>query len=180
MPESWILYACPVGALADQLDQYFAASLKSCGQNAAHHYMPHCTLTGFFPDESNAVELYLAAITQALNQQFAIAPHPHIKIISMDFQPDWHGLVLQSTWLQELTILFTQLAQSPTRSQPIRLKSWLHLSLAYEFLPEQAPTLKQLAQTYIHPQSPVAWELRFYQRHFDAHWTCHQSWSLLP
>ena len=43
-----IVYACPVGELAEQLETYFSKSRLACGPNQAHQYMPHCTLTGFF------------------------------------------------------------------------------------------------------------------------------------
>ena len=178
MPEQFIIYACPVGEVADQLSRYFAASLNACGRNAAHNYMPHCSLTGFFWDEPGAVGVYREAIAKALTAQLAIASNPLITISKMTFRPDWHGLELQSDWLPPLMAQVAQLASSATCTEPLRLKSWLHLSLAYEFLPEHAQTLKQLAQAHINPQSAVNWELRLYQRHPGNQWTCHQSWPL--
>lgn len=178
MPEQFIIYACPVGELADQLDRYFAASLNTCGRNAAHNYMPHCSLTGFFWDELEAVELYREAIAKALTTQFTVAPNPQITISDMTFRPDWHGLELQSDWLPPLMAQVARFASSPTRTEPLRLKNWLHLSLAYEFLQEHAQTLTQLAREQINPQAAVDWELRLYQRHLDHQWTCHQAWPL--
>lgn len=178
MSASLILYACPLGDLSHQLDQYFVASREACGPNAAHAYMPHCTLTGFFRDQESAIERYEQAIAAALNQQWAIAPQPDICITGMTFRSDWHGLELQSNWLQQFVARFVQLSVSPTRTERLRPKSWLHLSLAYEFLPQHSQTLIQLAQSCINPKSTVAWELRFYQRYSDYRWTCHQSWSL--
>lgn len=178
MLEQLIIYACPSGELADQLDQYFAQSLKLCGRNAAHHYMPHCSLTGFFQDELTSIELYQQAIDQALKNQFSIAAKPVIQIQDMSFHDDWHGLELRSDWLRQLMAQVTEFAVSPTRLEPLRLKSWLHLSLAYEFQPEHTETLIYLAQTYVNPQASVVWEVRFYQRHADHQWTCHQTWSL--
>lgn len=179
MPERFILYACPIGELATQLDRYFAASLQICGRNAAHHYMPHCSLTGFFQDEVSAVALYQSAITQALTAQSTADSNPVIQVIHLSFRSDWHGLEIASDWLHQLMARVCQFATSPTRSTALRLKSWLHLSLAYEFSPDQAQTLIDLAQTCIDPQSPVGWELRFYQRHPDDRWTCHQAWPLI-
>lgn len=176
--EQLIIYACPVGELATQLDRYFAASRNACGRNAAHRYMPHCSLTGFFRDQPSAVEVYVEAIAQSLTAQFAVAPHPLITISGMAFRPEWHGLELQSDWLHQLMSHIAQRASSPTRPEPLRLKSWLHLSLAYAFLPEHDQTLMQLAQAQINPAASVDWELRLYQRHGDQAWTCHQSWPL--
>ena len=48
----FIVYACPVGTLAGQLDLFFARSRAECGENAAHAYPPHCTLTGFFHSQA--------------------------------------------------------------------------------------------------------------------------------
>ncbi|MGL6139251.1 MAG: hypothetical protein ACRC2M_18300, partial [Planktothrix sp.] len=79
-----------------------------------------------------------------------------------------------------LMINFSQLVNSPTRLEALRLKTWLHLSLAYEFQPQHAQKLKDLAQNRINPYAQVDWELRFYQRHPDHSWTCHQSWQLTP
>lgn len=179
MAEQFILYACPTGELATQLDTYFARSEALCGRNAAHNYMPHCTLTGFFWDEESAVEGYGEAIAKALTLQLAADPQPQIAIQGITFRPDWHGLELQSSWLSSLMARVAHHALSPTRQGPLRIKSWLHLSLAYEFPPEQAATLQQLAQDYVNPHTDAGWEIRFYQRHPDYRWTCHYTWPLI-
>jgi ubiquitin-associated SH3 domain-containing protein len=172
-----IVYACPSGELAQQLEDYFEQSQRLVGKNTAHSYMPHCTLTGFFHDIETAIPLYL----QALDQTFIQAqpyPHPVVTITQMTFRSDWHGLELQSDWLQQRMTDFAKLAQSPTRSEDLRLKIWLHLSLAYEFQSEQADELAQLARQLINPKASVEWEVRFYQRYPDRTWSCHQSWLL--
>lgn len=179
MPESLIVYACPTGELAEQLDRYFQESFARWGANAAHRYMPHCTLTGFFRDDETAIPLYVQALDRALNQTKP-CPDPVITIQRLTFRSDWHGLELQSNWLKEFITTFATLAGSPTRQDALRLKDWLHLSLAYEFSPDQSEPLIQLAQTFINLQAAVQWELRFYQRHADQQWTCHRSWLLEP
>jgi ubiquitin-associated SH3 domain-containing protein len=60
----------------------------------------------------------------------------------------------------------------------LRLKGWLHLSLAYGFDAEQGTELKQLAQQIIDLQSDVSWELRFYQKNLDQTWRCWHSRSI--
>ncbi|MBD3884636.1 hypothetical protein IFO70_23125 [Phormidium tenue FACHB-886] len=177
MAESFIVYACPTGELAEQLDRYFQQSLTVCGANAAHRYMPHCTLTGFFQDEAVAVPLYVQALNRALSQAQPCL-NPVITIQQLTFRSDWHGLELQSDWLKTMIVNFATLAASPTRRNALRRKDWLHLSLAYEFQREQSESLIQLAQEYISLQASVQWELRFYQRHSDQRWTCHQFWQL--
>ncbi|MDX2214342.1 MAG: hypothetical protein SFY66_13715 [Oculatellaceae cyanobacterium bins.114] len=178
MSSQFIIYACPLGDLAEQLDRYFEHSLRLCGRNAAHNYMPHCTLTGFFKDDETAVPIYVEAIAQSLTQA-PPPPDPVITITGMTFRPDWHGLELQSDWLKQVITNVAQLAISPTRQEPLRLKDWLHLSLAYELASEHAEKLAHLAHTYIDMKLPVQWELRFYQRHIDHTWTCHQGWSMV-
>ncbi|HEY9621323.1 MAG TPA: hypothetical protein V6C78_13185 [Crinalium sp.] len=177
MLEFFIVYACPVGELAEQLDQYFQQSLDCCGANAAHHYMPHCTLTGFFQDEESAIPLYVEALDRAFHQ-VQPCPNPVITIQQLAFRSDWHGLELQSDWLKNLIVVFATSAASPTRREALRLKDWLHLSLAYDFQREHSDVLQQLAQNYISLKTPVQWELRFYQRNAEQRWICHQSWRL--
>lgn len=177
MPDSLIVYACPTGELADQIDRYFQQSFAVCGANAAHRYMPHCTLTGFFQDEETATPLYVKALDRAFSQAQP-CPQPIITIQQLTFYPDWHGLELKSDWLKNMIATFTKLVASPTQQEAVRLKDWLHLSLAYKFQPEQSKQLIQLAQEYVNLQASVQWELRFYQRHLDQHWTCHCSWQL--
>ena len=43
-----ILYACPIGPLADDLDAYFSQVTARFGPTTAQTYPVHCTLTGFF------------------------------------------------------------------------------------------------------------------------------------
>lgn len=176
----FILYACPVGDLAAQLDRFFRVSKERCGSNAAHSYMPHCTLTGFFQDDAGAVPHYCQTLDQVMAA--GLMSHPAsvspVTITQMTFCPNWYGLELESDLLKHLTQQFAQRERSPTRREPLRLKEWLHLSLAYGFQPDQSDTLKQLALDLVDWQAPVAWELRFYQRLADQRWMCHQAWPL--
>lgn len=176
----FIVYACPVGELAAQLEAYFQESRRLCGANPAHRYMPHCTLTSFFEDELNTIPLYLQSLEQAYIKALPTRPNPAIRIADVQFQPEWHGFELESDWLKKLTADFIEQARSPTCQEPLRRKEWLHLSFAYDFFPQNYKTLVRLAQDTINPQASVRWELRFYERHSDWTWTCHQSWQLEP
>ena len=140
--------------------------------------MPHCTLTGFFKDHESAISLYIKALETAYNTAKLTAMPLKIQIVKMTLKPDWHGLELEAEGIPYVMSDFAQLANSPTRLEALRLKTWLHLSLAYEFQPEHAEILKHLATRRINPQAQVDWELRFYQRHPNHSWTCHQSWLL--
>lgn len=177
-PRELIVYACPTGELARQLDAFLDASRAQCGPNMAHRYMPHCTLTGFFHDEFSAVLVYLDALDQALAQAFRVRPSNAIKVTGMRFLDDFHFLALESDWLQQLTAGFAARATSATRRDEVRLKDQLHVSLAYGFDSAQGPRLAQLAREMVHASAPVAWELRFYERHIGDRWTLHKAWAL--
>ena len=173
-----ILYACPVGELANQLEHYFQASRQHCGENSAHRYMPHCTLTGFFQDAEQAIALYTSELEQTLAETKRDRPIPVAHISQLLFEPNWHGLSLDSPWLQQFTQTFASRAESPTRSESLRLKTWLHVSLAYNFDPSHVSMLKQLALDHVDPTAQVDWELRFYERSPSNQWTCHHAWRL--
>ena len=177
MPK-FIVYACPVGELANQLETYFAKSRLTCGPNSAHKYMPHCTLTGFFEEQARAVPNYTQKLERSYKRLRRSQPYPVIDVKDLSFRPDWHGLELNSDWLKKVVLDFACTATSPTRTSPLRLKDWLHLSLAYDFQADHAETLATLAMDLIDPRATVQWELRFYQRNLDNRWICHQSLKL--
>lgn len=174
-----IVYACPVGELADQLETYFSKSRVACGPNQAHQYMPHCTLTGFFEDQANSIPKYVQALERSLKRYRRSQPTPPITVTDLTFRPNWHGLELSSDWVKKLLLDFVCTATSPTRKTSLRPKDWLHLSLAYGFEASQHEVLMTLAQALVEPQSSVEWELRFYQQHPDGAWTCHQRLQLV-
>lgn len=174
----FIVYACPVGELAKQLETYFEKSRLMCGHNSAHDYMPHCTLTGFFDEQPGAAPAYTQRLERSYKRLRRSQPDPVITVKELSIRPDWHGIELESEWLKKVMVDFACTATSPTRSSPLRLKDWLHLSLAYNFQADQAETLEILAHDLIEPGAPVAWELRFYQRNPDKSWLCHQRLKL--
>jgi hypothetical protein len=174
----YIVYACPVGELADQLTHYFAASRKLIGPNAAHRYMPHCTLTGFFHDDPESIHLYCAALEAALRRARPSQSIPVLTILNMVFRTDFHGLLLDGPWLKALIADFAHSVDAPRRRDALRLKGWLHLSLAYGFPPEQHGALAELANTVVDVAAPVAWELCVYERRVDDAWLQHARWPL--
>lgn len=176
MSAVFILYACPIGKLSQQVQEYYQRSREECGFNPAHRYMPHCSLTGFFEEAIASVPLYLEALDRVYER--ANKRDLQIEVKELCFQEQWHGLVLQAPGVLELAANFAEVATSPTRSEPIRLKTWPHLSLAYGFDEQVSDRLKQLAIEIVAPNASTSWELRFYQRHSDWTWTCHQSWRL--
>ena len=174
----FIVYACPTGELAENLTKYFAKSGELYGENTAHKYMPHCSLTGFFTDELSSVPLYLQALSSAYLSAKNSSRSLDIKITKLTFNENWHGLELRSNSLKQLIGNFARLASSSTRQEKLRLKDWLHLSLAYDFDPKYREQLKDLARETINLQADVNWELRFYQKNSDWTWNCWQAWVL--
>ncbi len=173
-----IVYACPTGPLAQQLSTYQIRSKQEIGPNPAHRYMPHCTLTGFFHDQTHSIPLYAAALENSYQYFRSTQPQPVFQIPQILFRPDFHGLILESDWIKQLIQNFAHQVDSPTRSDQLRLKDWLHLSLAYEFPADQHGSLVRLTKEIIDIHASVGWDLCLYERHQDGTWTCHRSWTL--
>ncbi len=176
-PARLIVYACPLGPLAAQIDHFFSVSRERFGPNSAHAYPPHITLTGFFHDEAAAIPLYREALAATLGST-PQPPEGAITISELAIKEEFHGLLISSPWLEALTAAFAARASSPTRHEALRLKSWLHLSLAYGFRPEDGPGLGELARELVNPAAQVRWELRFYERLPDGGWVIHGAWPL--
>ena len=87
-------------------------------------------------------------------------------------------MLLDGPWLKALIADFARSVDSPTRRDALRLKDWLHLSLAYAFPPEQHAPLAALARELVDVTAPVAWELGFYERLEAGVWACHSRWPL--
>lgn len=166
-----ILYATPSGRLGEQIDDYLAETLTRFGANAAHQYPAHCTLTGFFHDVPRAIPAYLAALAQATNEMVSHGP----VVVSVDrlrLEGGWYGLELQSRWLIDLAASFKRHAPNIARPDEVRLKDWLHVSLAYGFDDQQASELASAAEG-IDITADVAWDVTLWQRDGSV-WTRHR------
>lgn len=173
-----IVYACPTGALAEQIERFYAASRERFGPNSAHAYPPHITLTGFYHDDRAALPLYRAALAAARELALPRRPANPVAITALATATAFHGLLIASPWLEALTAEFAARAASPSRRDALRLKSDLHLSLAYGFRPEHGPALGAMAREMVDHTAPVAWELRLYERRPGDHWEAHAVWAL--
>lgn len=176
--EKFIVYACPTGELCQQIETYYQISQTTCGLNSAHQYMPHCSLTGFFEASSRDIPLFIDTLNQAYQQQQDKNKSLSLEVLGIIFKPEWQGLELEGKAVKNLIHDFIQKIDKSNLTVKIRPKDWLHLSLAYGFQPQHHLTLKQLAQEYVNPQTPTAWELRFYQYYGNGKWTCHSTGSL--
>jgi ubiquitin-associated SH3 domain-containing protein len=167
----FILYACPAGAWGQQLSEHLRTTSQKCGDNAAHGYMPHISLTGFFRDVGDAIPSYGAALVLAM-RDVATVP-ADIVVEPPTFDEHFHGFFVRSGYLLALTRSFALHAASSTRLSAIRLKTDLHVSLAYQFERDQAPCLEQAAAHLGVPDAPEPWEVRFYERQSGNHWILH-------
>ncbi len=173
-----IVYVYPVGALADQINAYMERARIECGENAAHAYMPHITLTGFFHDRAASIPMYFASLSAAVAQARLIRPTPILNINEMRLGEQFQGLLIESPWLKQLAANFSRMTLSVTRTSAVRLKVDLHLSLAYQFPPEQAEHLARLARDMVDIAAPTSWQLRFYEREAAGQWLLHGLWKL--
>jgi ubiquitin-associated SH3 domain-containing protein len=133
---------------------------------------------GFFHDEPPAVATYCAALEAALRRARPHQPPLALSILGMQLQEDFHGLLLDGSWLKTLIADFARSVRSPTLRNALRLKDWLHLSLAYAFPPEQHQPLAELARQLVDIRAPVIWELGLYERGAEGAWACHAQWPL--
>lgn len=171
-----ILYLCPAGPLAEQIETYFAQTKADIGENTAHTYMPHCTLTGFFWDLPESVPIYQAALDQHLAQNPVNGSDIHVK--KLTHSEKWIGLEMAAPDVQRWTADWSAVVRSPTLEENIRLKDWYHLSLAYGFDPAVYQPLRQRTDL-IDPAADVRWSLRFYERAAGNRWQLHWKSDLL-
>jgi hypothetical protein len=174
----FILYACPIGPLADAIQAYWRKVASTVGPNAAHDYMPHVTLTGFFHDERHAAGVYVDVLDRLLMDQ----PLPAVVTVTGAlFDAGFHLLTVESTWCRAIARAFQDACPpSPPRAVVIRLKEQLHVSLAYGFPAHQAAALERLGRDMVDPASRATWELRFYERVAAGEWLLHGCWPLQP
>ena len=174
-----IVYACPIGELAESLERYFSRALEECGHNAAHDFMPHVSLTGFFHDDRAAWPGYVDALGALIAATSADGAEP-TTVTGMLLRDDFHLLAVESRWFQSLALGFRDaVTPSATRLEEIRPKEWLHLSLAYGFAAEQKERLAQLAQQWVRPDAACGWEIRLYERSTGNHWSLLAAWPSL-
>lgn len=164
-----IVYATPNGPLAEAVDRY--STKLAARPTTAQQFPPHCTLTGFFHDRRDAIARYVDAARQVVRP---VA----VDVVALHSGDEWIGLELASPELQRLTADFAALvADAGTRTDEIRPKDWLHLSLAYGHAAADTAELAALATDLVDPAAPAGWDLRVYERR-DGEWIAHGSWPL--
>ena len=152
-----ILYATPTGALARTCATYF----DTVEPTTAQTYPPHVTLTGFFHrrDVSPAVDA-AAAIGDV--------PADAVDVKRLMCTDEWVGLEVESAWMEAVAARFADAVPAGPDEDDVRLKQWLHLSLAYGFgdLREHAAQ----ATRDIDPHQGVGWEIALWERSDGDRW----------
>ena len=165
MSRDLILYATPLGELAEQCDHYFERATAR-GGTSAQTYPPHCTLTGFFRRTAARAD-EVAAWTQTFLDERRGA-WSDLQVVRLRSQHDWIGLELSSPQLEQLASDYGELQQVGPGEDAIRPKSWLHLSLAYG-LADLRP-YERLCDL-VDPTAPASWELALWERTAAGDWS---------
>ncbi|CAD5125928.1 DgyrCDS14109 [Dimorphilus gyrociliatus] len=159
-PREYIVYLCPVGELQKQLLDMWRKS-KQCGWMASHNYFPHVTLCSFFKAENHQVAKLHAALrvsAESLNKD--------VTEIKLDYfsSCNFIGLFIDDKAIDGLVQVMSQFEKKAASfGVQIRKKKDLHLSLAYQFMPEKIERLEYLARS-IELDAPCRWDIRLYSR----------------
>lgn len=175
-----ILYATPSGSLADQCERYFDAVVGRLGSTTAQTYPPHCTLTGFFWRTDRGTHRTIGEILPVINAAGPV-PDDAVEIVQLVVNQRWVGLELRSAWLEELAASVAENHTLESGDDALRLKDWLHLSLAYgntTASPSSAPLLDlapygALAKQLVDPHAAVSWEVGLWERSANQQWVRH-------
>ncbi|KAK3084423.1 hypothetical protein FSP39_013314 [Pinctada imbricata] len=167
----YILYLCPSGPLQKNFDIFWNKSLNQCGWNGAHSYFPHITLSPFFKAPNSKVE--------ALSKAFANLDHMmHNAPCKLEFdffsQINFIGLFAKEGMYQYLLDIVSHFSKEAQKYGNISFCSYLgiamephkkqlHITLAYQYSPEQHDTLLKLAKE-IDINADGKWELRLFSR----------------
>lgn len=152
-----ILYATPTGPLADACAAYFDAVQSTTAQT----YPPHVTLTGFFHRRDRREPIDAASVVGEV-------PAGVVEIRRLTCNEDWVGLEVDSPWLEAAAASFAQRMPPAAGEDDIRVKDWLHLSLAYG-VPDLGVHADRARQE-IDVTQPVGWEVGLWERSHGDHW----------
>lgn len=167
-----ILYATPTGPLAQCCSAYFEWAGNA--PTAAQEYPPHCTLTGFFRRGGPRADTLIER-TKAIVAAAGPVPDDAVEVVSLLTTDEWVGLELRSPWMLALAAEVAGADQPVGAEDALRLKDWLHLSLAYgiEDLSDHATR----ARGSVDIELAVGWEVALWERHHtqpgsqDHRWT---------
>lgn len=176
-----ILYAIPTGLLAEQCDRLFRM-VRAIAPTTAQTYPPHCTLTGFFHRPVHRVHEVIDAFERtcaepAVRAAMAdagdrLVARRHVQALGVRRHPDWLGIELEAPVLRHVATVFAgELARSRRAGDDaIRLKDWLHLSLAYDCDAALLDRHTALAGAMLGDDLACEWQLGLWRRHLGGRW----------
>jgi hypothetical protein len=161
-----ILYATPRGVVADVAARYFDPVSEP--STIAQRYPPHCSLTGYFSVEPEHVEPFVAATASGEREGVVTTS------VRLEVRERWIGLGVEpADELQRIARRFArETAGLPGRLDDLRLKSWMHLSLAYGHDPRRHDELALVAQDLFDGPLSVDWRVALHERR-GAGWIVH-------
>lgn len=160
-----ILYAWPVGPLAEAAERYFATATERLGPTTAQAYPVHCTLTGFFRRAGRRGDDVVTALGDVVAR---VGVPDDIRVDRLGVHGGWVGLELSSPGLLHLIDRVVEADRPVGGEDPLRPKDWLHVSLAYG-VDEIAP-YAELARELVDPTLASSWEIGFWERLPDGRW----------
>ncbi|XP_041470818.1 ubiquitin-associated and SH3 domain-containing protein B-like [Lytechinus variegatus] len=164
IPREYIVYACAVGPLGEQLDEFWNKSLSLCGRNGAHSLLPHVTLCSFITCPDSKCTALTEAFQEVIDRWQSKAP----EVLTLDFysSTNFIGLFLEESHAEYLRKVMADFSQEATSKTGVKVephKKQLHLTLAYQFNPSHQEALVNLSKE-VDIHSAARWEFRLYSR----------------
>ncbi|XP_029660286.1 protein UBASH3A homolog [Formica exsecta] len=156
----YVLYACPTGSLAEQLELFWSES-KDLGWNGAHSFIPHITLISFFDAPDECTEELVNALENVVRQD---GLHEHIELETY-VSPNFMGLFVKDVnaeGLKNIAVRYANKINALGITAEPQIKS-LHLTLAYQFPSNLFQSLRSMVEK-LRPNTSANWELRLYSR----------------
>jgi len=131
-PVKLIIYACPVGILENELNNFFESSEAKLGINKAHEYIPHVTLTSFFDLRSRQD---IPDLTEKLHSIFSQSSPPFELMSNVRIKGSLGNAIKIAMNCDYLESCLTRFKRKVRDIVPINVKSSdsYHLSLAHGY-----------------------------------------------
>ncbi|GAU88894.1 hypothetical protein RvY_01512 [Ramazzottius varieornatus] len=152
----YVVYLCPAGVLAGNIQDFRAKSADLCGKNGAFRHMPHVTICPAFRVDAASVPVIIRAMDHAhrsLEERDGLPQKVRVDLHGSEREP-FVGLFVDENSdkaaKEFLRVLLDQAHSliAPDREAPVVLSTKrYHLTLAHSFPPEQRQAIMKLAQS---------------------------------
>lgn len=172
--EQLIVYAEPQGALGARCAEFWAAVSAAEAATSAQEYPPHVSLTGFFgrhpARRADVVDAFTAALDEVVPAGLDGSRWAGPVTTEYQANDEWIGFHVQASWMDALIAAFVADPRTApdAAEDPVRPKSWLHLSLAYgDGFADGRPVAEAESAPFADVRTETAWSLAVWRR--DAH-----------